>query len=322
MGRHRIKPLRWALGFLALCAPVAAQPDPAAEPLPLAAKSLLLDVTLAGDRVVAVGERGHILLSDDYGLTWTQATVPTRATLTAVTFISPEVGWAAGHDNVILHTRDGGATWQRQPAPAGLDTHLLDIEFLDPRHGFAVGAYGIFFETRDGGSKWELREILEEEMHINRLSRGPDGRLYMALEWGVLMASGDDGETWEELDSPYDGSLFGILPLTARTLLTYGLRGHVFRSSDSGETWDTADTEAPVLLTHALRLASGPVVLAGQNEQFLISHDGGQRFSVWRVPVLGASALAETPDGALIAVGLNGAWRLSPPIAPRPTPAG
>ena len=56
-----------------------------AEHLPLVTESMLLDVTRAGDKLVAVGERGHVILSSD-GKTWTQAeVVPTRATLTAAT---------------------------------------------------------------------------------------------------------------------------------------------------------------------------------------------------------------------------------------------
>ena len=44
-----------------------------------ALRSTLLDVASAGQRLVAVGERGHVLLSDDQGKTWRQArTVPTR----------------------------------------------------------------------------------------------------------------------------------------------------------------------------------------------------------------------------------------------------
>ena len=46
--------------------------------MPLAAKSVILDVALAGDRLVAVGERGHIVLSDDYGMTWRQVPCPTN----------------------------------------------------------------------------------------------------------------------------------------------------------------------------------------------------------------------------------------------------
>ena len=39
----------------------------------LAAKSLLNGVAVAGKRLVSVGQRGHILYSDDGGKSWTQA---------------------------------------------------------------------------------------------------------------------------------------------------------------------------------------------------------------------------------------------------------
>src|SRR5688572_32351199 len=71
-------------------APIASEEppaDPPARPARLAARSLLLDITHAGERLVAVGERGHVLQSDDAGATWKQAErVPTSAMLTGVHF--------------------------------------------------------------------------------------------------------------------------------------------------------------------------------------------------------------------------------------------
>ena len=75
---------------------------------------MLLDVANAGKRLVAVGERGHIVYSDDNGTIWNQATVPVSVTLTAAYFPTAEKGWAAGHDGVVLHTSDGGKTWVKQ----------------------------------------------------------------------------------------------------------------------------------------------------------------------------------------------------------------
>lgn len=78
------------------------------------AESLLQDITRIGDRLVVVGERGHIATSDDNGKTWQQAEVPTRAMMNAVFFVSPTEGWAVGHDELVLHTTDGGNTWAIQ----------------------------------------------------------------------------------------------------------------------------------------------------------------------------------------------------------------
>src|SRR5262245_50694342 len=98
-------------------APSAAAADVLERPAqssPLASKRLLQSVARAGDRLVAVGPRGHILVSSDSGQSWTQSTVPVSSDLTAVYFANDKAGWAVGHDGVVLATTDGGDTWVKQ----------------------------------------------------------------------------------------------------------------------------------------------------------------------------------------------------------------
>ena len=79
----------------------AAEPVRAAEPARLAAKGLLIALAVAGKRLVAVGDRGIVVLSDDRGASWTQAEhVPSQALLTGVCFLDPQHGVAVGHDEV------------------------------------------------------------------------------------------------------------------------------------------------------------------------------------------------------------------------------
>ena len=141
---------------------------------------LMLDAAAAGDRLVAVGERGTVLLSDNAGATWQQIDTPTSVTLTAVRFASRTQGWVAGHYGMIMATTDGGGHWKEQLdgvaaakaalyyahglAPGeeqrerlvaeaerlvadGADKPFFDLYFLDERRGFAVGAYNLFFHT-------------------------------------------------------------------------------------------------------------------------------------------------------------------------------
>ena len=68
----------------------------------------------AGERLVAVGERGRIILSDDNGVTWRQVHSPTSVTLTHVTFATPVDGWAVGGMGIVLHSADGGLSWTKQ----------------------------------------------------------------------------------------------------------------------------------------------------------------------------------------------------------------
>ena len=161
-----------ATPVLAESTPTAAPPQFAVES-PKAASSLLLSVAHAGKRLVAVGDRGHILLSDDDGKTWTQAKVPTRQLLTSVFFVNERKGWAVGHDAQILVSDDAGSTWTRQFEDLGREAPLLDIWFADEQHGLAVGAYGALLETRDGGQHWEdVSERLdnEDQFHLNAIA--------------------------------------------------------------------------------------------------------------------------------------------------------
>jgi photosystem II stability/assembly factor-like uncharacterized protein len=128
----------------------AAPAGESAEIARLATQSLLLDAAMAGTRMVVVGERGQILLSDDQGQNWRQARVPTRSNLTGV-FFDAKLGWAVGHDEVILRTEDGGETWTRQHFAPEKEQPLLDIWFSDADNGFAFGAYGTILASHDGG---------------------------------------------------------------------------------------------------------------------------------------------------------------------------
>jgi len=77
-------------------------------------RGVLLSVATVGRRLVAVGAAGVIIISDDFGSTWSQVSTPVSVTLTSVVFANERVGWAVGHSGVILGTQDSGATWTRQ----------------------------------------------------------------------------------------------------------------------------------------------------------------------------------------------------------------
>ncbi len=285
------------------------------EPAPLAARSLLLDVARAGQRLVAVGDRGHVLLSDDEGHTWRQVIVPTRAMLTGVSFASATHGWAVGHDGVILATTDGGNTWMRQKADADLETVFLDVYFSSPEYGLAVGAYGKCLLTLDGGKNWLPAAPIPDEVHINQITPTATDTLYLAGEAGTLLTSADARKPWRKCEVSYEGSFFGVVPLDSGLLLAYGLRGNVFVSANAGATWTSRPVPVPVLLMAGLKLKSGAVVLAGLGGNFFISRDNATAFGHWQPAEYngGVSAMLEAADGALVVVGEKGVARLAVP---------
>jgi photosystem II stability/assembly factor-like uncharacterized protein len=304
--------------------------DPANKPAqiePLAASSLLLDLAAAGPRLVAVGERGHVLLSDDQGATWRQAKgVPTRVMLTAVYFVDASYGWAVGHDETILNTTDGGETWTRSHFAPEAQQPLLDLWFANRVSGIAVGAYGAYFTTNDGGRTWsgarfapapdpkaapteQRPDSFEEgppDYHLNRIV-GVGNRLYIAAEGGQLYRSDDRGATWRGLPSPYAGSFFGLVPIRGEGLLAFGLRGRLFKSADAGETWHALESHTTAMLTDGIAINDLRVVISGLAGVLLVSGDAGETFRLTQQDDRkGLAALLPGPAGAVVVAGEGG----------------
>lgn len=309
------------LGCSVLSAPAVAAAAPASDTVyavesAKASKSLMLDVVHVGKRLVAVGDRGHILYSDDQGATWTQAKVPTRQLLTSVFFADDQHGWAVGHDAQILASEDGGATWTKQFEDLKRESPLLDVWFQDVNSGFAVGAYGALLATTDGGKHWEDasdRLDNEDQYHLNGIAAVKDAGLFIVGEQGSMFRSADWGQTWEKLEGPYEGSLFGVIGTAqANTLLAYGLRGNLFRSTDFGTTWEPVELKAArgaleFGLSGATLLDDGSIVIVGNGGSVIRSNDNGETFSVFNRPDrISVSAVTAAGNGNLILAGQGG----------------
>jgi photosystem II stability/assembly factor-like uncharacterized protein len=273
---------------------------------PLASKSLMLDiVNINNKQLVAVGERGHILLSND-AITWRQANVPVRATLTAVYFIDDTHGWAVGHDATILFTQDAGENWQIQQYLPAKEKPLLDVIFKNNLEGIAIGAYGQLYRTSDGGGSWTFEfhseflfaedlEYLEELKrddeeayldeqssilaHFNSIFK--DGRtLYMVGEVGLIAKSNNFAEKWLPFDEIYQGSFNDIIRTQQGNLLVVGLRGNIFRSLNNGIPWQHISTDTQALLNAIVLADNGRIFVLGNNGVILESVDDGVSFSL------------------------------------------
>lgn len=309
-----------AVGWGGGIAPGWAEEEPILRPRPaemrhLADRHLLLDVVNTGERLVAVGDRGHILLSVN-GNDWAQSEVPVRAALTAVDFAEDGLhGWAVGHDAVILRTEDGGKTWALQAFEPSLERPYHDVIALDAQRAIAVGAYGMLMRTEDGGATWEevdAPEIREDEVHFNAIERLGNGALFIAGESGMLAISEDEGETWTRLESPYQSSFFGALADGERGVLVYGLRGTLYAHPDplgspDVEGWEQIPNDSVATMFGGTRLKDGRVVLVGLNGTVSFM-EGIQLRHFKTAKGTPLSAVIEFGDG-LLAVGESGVQR-------------
>jgi len=331
--------LRWAAlgGAMPLAATAASFRDVldvASRSSPLAARSLLCGLARAGKRLVAVGQRGHILTSDDIGRTWQQADVPVSSDLLAVHFPTAEAGWAVGHDGVVLHSADAGRTWQRQLdgralgellaaaysqgsdakwfaeakrfAAQGAENPLLDVCFQDARNGHVVGAFGLVLRTADGGKTWTpLLHAADNPkgLHLYAVRRIGDA-VYIAGEQGTLLKW--DGSRFAALASPYAGTLFGLVG-NERAVLAHGLRGNVVRSTDGGRSWAAVPTGVGVGLTASAVDALGRFVIVSHAGHVLVSSDDGASFVARPLErTVPAAAVVGGDAGMLVVAGPRG----------------
>ena len=298
----------------------------------LAAHSLLIAVAAAGSRLVAVGDRGIIVYSDDRGLTWTQAaSVPVQVLLTGVCFFDARRGLAVGHDEAILATTDAGEHWQLVHYAPEAQRPLLDVWCGASGAAIAVGAYSSYLTSADAGASWSERAFAPDPAaralgaqhagtvpaaagdaagggyHLNRIV-GSAERLYIAAEGGHLYRSDDAGAHWRELASPYAGSFFDVLPLGGEALLACGMRGNLYRSDDGGASWRRLETGTVAMLDGAALLPGGAIAVVGLSGVVLVSRDGGAHFTLEQQgDRSGLSAAVAVGRESLAVVGEDGA---------------
>ncbi|WP_267221457.1 WD40/YVTN/BNR-like repeat-containing protein [Dyella silvae] len=330
-----------ALAFALPCVSVAGFADVLDTPAsmsPLASRTLLNGLAMAGKRVVAVGQRGHIVYSDDNGTHWQQATVPVSSDLVAVSFPTPQQGWAVGHDGIVLHTVDGGASWSIQMdgrrmgplmlaqiraraakgelgdqeqtdklveeagriAAQGAENPFLDVWFADAKHGFIVGAFNLIFETTDGGQTWtSWFDRTENPDRLHLYSvRGVGADVYITGEQGLVLKLDRDTGRFRALETPYKGTFFGVAG-NAGTVVVYGLRGNAYRSTDAGAHWAQVDTGVQEGITGGTSFGAQSLALVSQAGTVLLSSDGGEHFVTQR-PAKPSPASAVAVSGDVI----------------------
>lgn len=295
---------------------VAAEPAPsAAELRPEAVRSLMLDVVGTRERLVAVGERGHVLTSVD-GRRWLQAAVPLRSALTAVHFVDDQHGWAVGHDAAIIATADGGRSWTLQHYQPELKKPLLDVLFLDARLGYAVGAFGLLLKTEDGGGSWtEVRvpEIDADELNLQSLTRLGNGDLLITGEQGRLLLSSDRGLSWSQLATPLEVTVFGAAAIGASGALICGLRGQAWISGNPRlGGWQRIATGTQAGLYGCAATDATHAALVGLDGTILIADCERLRVRRYQSPSpLSWSAVARWRSGLVLA-GEAGLYLLGP----------
>ena len=248
-------------------------------------------VAAVGEDAWAVGHDGTIVHSADGGLTWSlQRSDPWHplgdtdefdprqgVPLLDVLMLDAQTGIAVGAYSLLLRTTDGGATWVPvSTGPAASDAVAEAEPAADAAADDAAADEGAATEEDSWTFSDEDLELEDEtDPHLNAIARTGSGALLIVGERGAAFRSRDAGLTWERLQLPYQGSMFGAIGYEGERVLAFGMRGNVFESNDVGTTWTPVDTGTQLTLMGGAPLPDGGAVLVGANGVVLLRASAG-----------------------------------------------
>ena len=275
----------------------------------LALEGLLLDIAHDGKRLLVVGEAGHILFSDDNGLSWVHADVPVSLAITAVSFAGQDQAWATAHHGYLLHSTDNGTSWQVKLT--GSDVARLSVGAIEQR----VAELQVTVDNAPPDAREELEWVLDDAMFaLDEATAAIDEGMatpllnvwfandldgYALGAYGIFLRTRDGGDTWtvegNRLENPDNNHLYDIARTSSGTVIVVGEAGTLLRSPDDGNTWERVD---------ALYAGSYFGAVAASDESLVVY---GLRGNVFRSADQGVTwARVETGDRRTIMCGTAG----------------
>ena len=345
LNRRKFSGLALALASGAASAAFEDPLDKAAAKVRSPSRSSLLGVAAGGTKLVAVGLRGLVVTSGDGGVSWQQVATPLSSDLVSVAFFSDSLGWATGHDGVLLSTQDSGASWQlrmdgrrmaeilihhfEQAASAGrplADKYLesvrmnfatgpehpiLGVWFQDAARGWAISTFGMILGTIDGGRTWTswMEQVDNPDLLHFYAITGVGSDVYITAERGQVFKLDPTQQRFRALPTGYEGGLFGLVG-SGSALLTFGLQGNALRSQDGGHTWERVATGVHAGLNAGIRLHDGRIALVTQDGRLLWTSDLGSSFKVLPAPRQGLLTGIAQQGKQLVVSGFNGVQQI------------
>jgi len=274
--------------------------------------------------MVAAGERGVILLSDDGGASWRQASSPVSQLLTAVDCPSPDNVYIAGHGGVILGSRDAGESWTLL-----FDGNEANAQWLAHARD-ELARLEAAMATADEDTEDDIAYALEDaefrvEDAVAALDNGPvdpflglyflDQQVGIAVgAYGMLYRTNDGGASWqiavEGIDNPNRFHYYSLARSSAGDLFLGGEAGLLYRSRDAGVSWQRLDAGYDGTLFGVVPERDGSVLVFGLRGNIFATDDSGETWAdvpVQDDPELSLYGGGRLEDGSVVLVGAGGA---------------
>ena len=207
---------------------------------------------LDNTRAWAIGwdgrDPGRVWYSGDGGRSWEVRTWPQQGYFydRSIYFIDQQQGWAVGNGNLIIHTTDGGMTWEEAKVPTEGSLHI--VHFANPQVGYVAASVGVrdretdtitngieILCTTDGGKNWRTCYRDNQSVEVFEIVAPSENIAIASLDGGSLLRTEDGGLTWRVV-------AFGSREFHSVVFNTDGVgwavgRGSFYRSLDQGKTW-------------------------------------------------------------------------------------
>ena len=230
-----------------------------------------------------------------------QNPIPTSSELKYVQFVTPDTGWATGSNGTIIHTTDGGESWNLQNAEVD---DVIDLFFIDNKLGWMAGAkftgeiiWGVpvlepaLFVTRDGGKKWETQLKMDEFAggpypysicFIDSLTGWISCDFNHSSYHSLIMKTTDGGQTWVKQDS-VNLHIYDVCFVDYQTGWAVGgwsdfYEVTILKTEDGGENWMAQAGGVKGVLGSVFFIDANTGWAVGTDNIILKTEDGGSNW--------------------------------------------
>ncbi len=176
----------------------------------------------------------------------------------------------------ILRSEDGGTNWTLQNTPT--KAHLQKVVAWDKNTLLAIGDNATVLTTSDAGKTWKAVKVPTHErgdVFLSAFIEPGNGRIWIAGNMGMVLASEDKGATWRMAHPPEDIS-WNAIAASGQGVWLVGEAGNVQHSTDNGKTWQRITVPTDVSLNAIAFSDAGHGVIVGLTGTILVTANGGK----------------------------------------------
>ncbi|MDX6708461.1 MAG: hypothetical protein QOI48_4307 [Solirubrobacteraceae bacterium] len=184
-------------------------------------------------RIVAGGNAGAVVLSDDGGLTFGRIGSRLPGTFSRLRSTTQGAAFAAGDDGALARSTNSGASWSRVDVPTS--EALVDVAFASPTTGYALDSAGALFRTTNGGTGWSTLDTGTTAKPA-AIAAPTDQRVLLFGPTGIRRSNDGGGSFTTVRGKAVAKTKLNGFDRAGSALFAYGYTA-LLRSTDGGATW-------------------------------------------------------------------------------------